>query len=250
MISLAGKKILITGASSGIGKATAIIASKNGADVVLVGTRKDALQQTLQLMDEGEHASFIIDFLSDDVIASLKAMFKNIGKVDGLFHCAGVHSTAPLKVQDAANTELVYKVNVFSAFTLLKELRKKNNHSNDCSVVLMSSSSALLGESAISAYASSKSAIIGLTKSLAAELVKDNMRINCISAGIVKTAMTDKLFSNLEPSYVDDIKSKHALGFGEPEDVANAALFLLSPNSKWITGSNLVVDGGYTGIKQ
>ena len=249
MLNLTGKKILITGASSGIGKATAIIASKNGADVVLLGTRKEALLQTLQLMDEGDHSLYVVDFISDNLTASLKSMFKGVGKVDGLFHCAGVHSTAPLKVHDEATTEHVYKVNVLSIFTLLKELRKKNNHSNGCSVVLMSSSSAMLGEPGISAYASSKSAIIGLTKSLAAELAKDQVRVNCISAGIVKTAMTDKLFSNLEPSYVNEIESKHALGFGEPEDVANAAIFLLSSNSKWITGSNLVVDGGYTAIK-
>lgn len=249
MIDFKGKKILITGASSGIGRATAIQASRYGAKVIIVGRKPEELGITLQQMNGCNHQSFVIDFMSDDLSLSLKAMFKQVGQIDGLFHCAGVHFTSPLKVQDISNTELLFKINVFSAMTVIKELRKKNNHNSMCSVVLMSSASAILGEAAISAYASSKSAIIGLTKSLAAELVTDGMRVNCISAGIVKTAMTDKLFDGLDPSYVQAIESKHALGFGEPSDVANAALFLLSSSSKWITGTNLVIDGGYTAVK-
>lgn len=249
MECFSGKKILITGASSGIGRATAIKISENGGDLVLVGTRIDALKKTLSLLGEGKHSLIVIDFLSGTLESDLKMLFKQTGKVDGFLHCAGIHSSAPLKVQDYSKTETLYKINVFSALSIIKELRKKNNHSPGCSAVLMSSVSALLGESAISAYASSKSALIGLTKSLSAELVKDNIRINCISAGIVKTEMTESFFEKLDDNYVRDIESKHALGFGMPNDVANAVMFLLSESASWITGSNLVVDGGYSAIK-
>jgi NAD(P)-dependent dehydrogenase (short-subunit alcohol dehydrogenase family) len=248
MNSLKGKKIIITGASSGIGRATAILVSQQGAEICLVGRDLQRLDETKQVMRGDYHSIFSMDFGKEPEL-SLKTMFKTFGKADGLFHWAGVHSTAPLKVQDNISLHELFQINVFSALAVIKELRKKNNHNLGCSVVLMSSSSAMIGESAISAYASSKAAILGMTKSLASELVKDNMRINAISAGIVKTAMTEKLFDGLEPTYVKEIESKHALGFGEPEDVANAANFLLSNNSKWITGSNLVVDGGYTAVK-
>lgn len=248
-MNLHSKKIIVTGATSGIGRHTAFCLAKRGAQVVMIGRSHSKLLETLSSLEGDGHQMFELDFELTDVNNKLKELFKLIGPVDGFFHCAGVHLAVPIKVTDTDSVRKLYNVNVFSAIDFVKELRKKNNHNSGCSVVLMSSASAMLGEAALSAYSSSKGAILSLTRSLAAELASDNIRVNCISAGIVQTELTDNLFKKLDDKTVNKIKSSHLLGFGEVDDVSEAAIFLLSPSSKWITGSNLVVDGGFTAVK-
>ncbi|MGS0827505.1 SDR family NAD(P)-dependent oxidoreductase [Shewanella sp. 0m-8] len=248
-MNVEGKTIVVTGATSGIGKNTALHLASLGANVVLLGRSHSKLMDTLSLLQGRTHLSFILDFSLENISLRLKEIFCEIGAVDGFFHCAGSHFALPIKATEADAVAELYKVNVFSAMEVAKELRKKKNHNSGCSLVLMSSASAIVGQPALSAYASSKGAILSLTRTLAAELSKDNIRVNSISAGIVKTEMTDKLFSTLDSNTVQMIEKSHLLGFGEVSDVSEAATFLLSESSKWITGSNLVVDGGFSTVK-
>ena len=113
----------------------------------------------------------------------------------------------------------------------------------------MSSASALIGEAGLSAYSSSKAALISISKSLCPEFIKDNIRINCISAGIVKTNLTEALFDKLNEEQMTTLIKNHPMGLGDVTDIANGVLYLLSDLSKWVTGTNLVIDGGYSSVK-
>lgn len=246
---LSGKNIIITGATSGIGKASAIEAAHQGANLILLGRQTDKLDSLLDSLRGQQHLAFTLDFESVDVEKELSVVFSNIPKVDGVFHCAGQHIALPLKACSIGVIERLFKINVTSSILLLKEVRKRNNHNKACSVVLMSSASGLVGEKGLSTYSSTKGALVSLTKSLSAELVADSIRVNCISAGIVKSEMTMSLFEKMTEAQLEQLEKKHPLGFGSVNDVADSAVFLLSDMSKWITGSNLIVDGGYTAVK-
>lgn len=246
---LKNKTVMITGASSGIGRCTAILAAKNGATVILLARNIKKLNSVKSELFGSGHSLYQVDFSNENLNESLKEIFKKIGKIDGLFHCAGQHLALPLKACQSEQIEYLYKINVLSTFTLLQHLRKKNNHKPNCSILLMSSASALIGESGLSVYSSSKAALISLCRSLSSELIRDNIRINCISAGIVKTDMTESLFEKLNTEQMTTLINNHPMGLGSVTDVANGAMYLLSDMSKWVTGTNLVIDGGYTAIK-
>lgn len=123
---------------------------------------------------------------------------------------------------------------------------KKKYSNNGASIVLLSSVMGILGQSGKVGYCSSKAAILGLVKSSTIELVKRKIRVNCILPGIVKTEMTEKLFNNLSKENINKIEKMHPLGFGEVEDIYQVILFLISSNSRWITGQEFIVDGGYS----
>jgi len=244
---LSGKKILVTGASSGIGYETAKYLDGLGATLVLLARREDKLQALMsELNATRKHQYFSYDLANCDDLP--RWMRTNLTELDSLVHCAGVHDTRPLRYIEEADIDKVFQINVKASFALVKGFCHKNVSSNtdDRRVVLLSSVAGLLGESGVSAYAASKGAVIALTKSLAHELAPKKIKVNCIAPAVIETDMTQALFSKMLPEQIQAIRSKHLLDLGKPIDVANAIAYLLVPGSRWITGTCLSVDGGYS----
>ncbi len=248
MADLQAKNILITGASSGIGRTCAILASKHGATVNLIGRNKDRLLDTFQQLDKGNHQFYIFDVTNfNDIENLVDGIVSKTGKINGFIHSAGVEATIPIQAMNIEKYQNIYSVNVIAAFEIARILsKKKYANENGGSYVFISSVMGLVGQKGKVAYCSSKSALIGGSKALALELAIKKIRINCILPGLVKTEMTNAMLASLPENSVNEIIKKHPLGIGEPEDIANASLFLLSDGSKWITGTNLIIDGGYT----
>lgn len=247
MLNLNQKNIFITGASSGIGKACAILASNLGANVILIGRNKERLQETLNNLKEGNHLHYAIDITDYSILEKIiDESVEKIGKISGFIHSAGIETTKPLQAMSAPVYEKLFATNIISAFEISKHLSKKKNlDTMGASFVFISSIMALYGKKGIIGYGSSKSALIGGVKAMALELAPKNIRVNCILPGLVETEMTQKMLTSLPGNYINDIKNKYPLGIGKPEDVANSTIFLMSDLSKWITGIDFIVDGGY-----
>lgn len=246
-LDLTGRRFLVTGASSGIGRETAIVISRLGGRLVLTGRDTGRLQQTLESLDGSGHRAEPFDIASGSAIVAWMKTLATDGAFHGLVHCAGIHRITPLRVADPAILDEVMKINFQSAVMLAKGFRQKVCIAPEGgSIVFLSSVAALVGEGAVSAYSASKAALLGLTRSLAIELAGERIRVNAIAAGFVKSEMSDTLMASLTPEHAEAIRLKHPLGTGTVTDVANSAVFLLADTSRWITGSTLVVDGGYT----
>jgi NAD(P)-dependent dehydrogenase (short-subunit alcohol dehydrogenase family) len=248
IIDLKGKAIVITGASSGLGRQCAITASRLGAHVVLLGRDRERLQETRRQMDGDHHLDFSLDLKAYDQIESvIQAAVEKTGPIAGFIHSAGLELTLPLKSMQAKNYEELFAVNVFAGFELAKTLSKKKYlPEGGAAYVFIASVMAMLGQAGKVAYCASKSALLAGVKAMALELAPRNIRVNCISPAVVETEMAKKLFASIPGESHKAILDAHPLGLGQPEDVANACMFLLSPASRWITGTNMVIDGGYS----
>lgn len=248
MFNLEGKRILVTGASSGIGRKIAEIASNQGASVILVGRNEERLNETLQKM-KNPHLHHIAPFdLSnvDDIPEFIRSLTQQKGVLNGVVHSAGIHKLTILRTVNKKNIEESMNINFIAGILIVKECLRKSVCAPGSSLVLISSVTGLLGQSGAISYAVSKGAIITAVKSAAVELASSQHRINCIVPGMVETEMTDEILRDTTEENKAHIINQYPLGLGKPEDVAHAAIFLLSDESKWITGTSLVVDGGYT----
>ena len=247
--SLFDKNIIITGASSGIGKQTAISCSRMGANLFLIGRDPERLNTTLNSLDKSRENVLAVQDLTKygEIEAMLEDAVIKIGKFDGLVNCAGVSVTRPFKMLKPEHTDHIIQANVLSAVNLSRLFIKPQYISKTGgSIVFISSVMGVVGEIGKSLYSLTKGALLSLTKSLALELANKNIRVNSISPGVVNTPMSAKALYNVVADGRKKILESHPLGFGEAEDIANACIYLLSDASKWITGTNLIVDGGYT----
>lgn len=238
---------MVTGASSGIGRASAIAASEQGARVALISRRAEQLSETLSLMSGEGHICISADL--DDLVAIpevLKSASAELGPLSGMVHAAGVHAVTPLRTLSLRQLQAILETNISQSVLLAKAFRNPKVRAEDASIVFMSSAAALKGEAGVSVYAATKAAVASLGRSLALELAPERIRVNSIAAGIVETPMSDGIRSKIGSDAWDSIRQEHPLGLGTPEDIANAVLFLLSDASRWVTGTTLVVDGGYT----
>lgn len=168
---------------------------------------------------------------------------------DGTVNCAGISSILPLKLITQTKLEEAFKVNVFSAIEITREATKKKNiNPKGASIVFISSIMAVRGEKAKTLYGMTKGALLSASKSLALELAPRNIRVNCISPGAILTPINANLPHMTDPEKREKLESHHPLGLGATSDISNACIFLLSNASRWITGQNIIIDGGYTCI--
>lgn len=246
--SLENKTILVTGASSGIGRQCAIDSSKMGARVVLLGRNEVRLNETLSQMDGVGHMVVTFDLTESAQIKKMvSGIVSAVGPIHGVLHCAGISDTLPLKLVKNDLLDKFFRNNVYSAIELTREVCSVKNVSKEgASIVFFSSIMGCVGESGKSLYSMTKGALIAATRSLACEYAKRKIRFNCISPGAILTPINANLPHMADPEKKHVLADKHLLGLGECSDISNACIFLLSDASKWITGQNLIVDGGYT----
>lgn len=246
---LTGKNILISGASSGIGRQCAISCSKMGATVILMGRDNARLEETLSQMDEpSKHLvcrGNLTDF--DWVTQIVEYVVGEKGRLHGLLNCAGISATLPMKLVSKEKLEEYFTTNVFATYHLTQEVCKVGHFDkNGGSIVFFSSVMGCVGEVGKSLYGMTKGALIAGMRSLACELAKKNIRVNTVSPGVVITPINEHLPHITDPEKRKILEEQHLLGLGRPVDVANACIYLLSDASRWVTGTNLVIDGGYT----
>ena len=244
--SLEGKTILVTGASSGIGRGIAIQCSKMGAKLVINGRNKMRLNETLTEMEGKGHQMIIADLASQE---GIDEVVDGVPVLDGYVHSAGIPTITAVKNIDRALIEKMLNVNTIAPITLTSLLVKKKKMQKKSSIVLIASISGVrIGNTGESPYSATKGALSGFIKTAAIELAARGTRINTICPGIVHTnilELSDTLFSMEQMT--EKMLPKYPLKrFGEPEDIANGAVYLLSDASSWVTGIDLVIDGGYT----
>jgi NAD(P)-dependent dehydrogenase (short-subunit alcohol dehydrogenase family) len=183
----------------------------------------------------------------DSAVAMLRRVAEEQGPLDGLFHAAGRETTQRATAQKPDAIDEVLRTNVTGTLMIARGFARRGVYAEKrSSLVLMSSVAAQLGTPGKSAYGASKAAVDGATRALACELAPKGIRVNAIAAGAVRTPMLEGILAGLLPEAQEAFERRHLLGFGQPEDIASAAAFLLSDAARWITGSVLTVDGGFT----
>ena len=246
-MDLSTRRFLVTGASSGIGQAVAILLSRLGAKVVCADLNEAGLEDTRKLLTGDGHRLEKRDLRDLQGIAPwLAEIVQASGPLHGFVHAAGLPARYPLRALTPEVWREVFLINTEAALALAKGFAgRKICSAENASIVFISSVMAQAGSSAAAAYSLSKAALDGMARSLALELAPRKIRVNCVAPGFVRTPMLEKMEKSWEPAQAAQVLAQHPLGIGEPLDVANAVAFLLGDTSRWITGTVLVVDGGY-----
>lgn len=243
--SLEGKTILVTGASSGIGRGIAISCAQMGATVILNGRNSERLNETLKMMVGEKHRILIGDLAKQD---DLEKMADMLPELQGWVNSAGIPMVCTIKHFDRDSIEEIFDVNTVSTMLLLSMLLKKKKIKRGTSIVFVSAvTGAFVGSKGDTSYCASKGAVNGFMKGAALELAPLGIRINSINPGLVPTNILN-LANEIagEEHHAEIMLDKYPLQrLGTPEDIGNGAVYLLSDASSWVTGINLVVDGGY-----
>lgn len=241
--ALEGKKILVTGASSGIGRAIAIECSRMGANVIITARNRDRLNETLKLMSAGNHELHTVDLNSEVEISDFVDV---LPQLDGLVHCAGLAIPKPFQYYSKENINTVMGVNFEAPVLITQSLLKLKKIRKQSSIVFISSISGVwISSVGGSFYSASKGAINGLVKGLAIEYASKGIRVNSVNPGMIDTNIYSQ-GTITDEQLIEDTKKYPLKRYGKPEEVAYAVVYLLSDASAWVTGSNLLIDGGYT----
>lgn len=238
--SLKRKTILVTGASSGIGRQACISIANMGGFVIATARNEERLNETISMLP-GDNHKIIKAELTD--MTAIENLSSNIDEINGIVHCAGIVKLIPSKFYTKEDIRRFNEINYEAPILLTSTLLKKRKIAESSSIIFIASVASHVGIIGNGLYSGTKGALEAITKVLALELASKKIRVNCISPATVKTPLIDGFGFQKE---VELNIQKHPLGLGNPEDVANCCIFLLSDASRWITGSNLIIDGGYS----
>ena len=242
-MNLNGKYILVTGASSGIGRQIAVDAADLGAKLIITGRNPNELKKTLSQL-KGNHTCIKADLTKADEIKKLST---ELSQLDGIVHCAGIVKPVPVKFIKEQQIDEVFSINFKSIVLLNAELLQQKKINNNASIVLISTISTLYPYFGGAIYIASKAALEGYGKTLALELSTKKIRVNILQPALVKTAIYQSTIqSTFSEEEMKKYEKQYPLGIGEVQDVANAVCYLLSEKSKWITGTCIPMDGGLT----
>ena len=250
MIDFNNKHILVVGASSGIGRQTAIQLSNLGARLTLLSRREQELQKTVSLLNVAmKHSYYPFNLTNIDGICNkIKQIIEEKGSFDGMVYTAGVVEDVPITNLDNKRLMRTFNTNYFAFIECVRQVTKKNRYNEGCRIVAVSSVASLLGEKAHTAYSASKAAMDAAVRCIAKELAMKGICINTVAPAMIKTPMYDTFIdmNDAEGDANTRTLQRQYLGLGEPQDVANAICFLLSSAARFITGVTLPVDGGFT----
>lgn len=241
--SLEGKTVMVTGAASGIGRATAIQCAEMGAKVYLVDLNEKGLQETKEIISHNDVEYRALDLTNLD---SLIEMVATLPKLDGVASNAGIVLSLLAKFSEPKDMERIFKINTFSHINLVQQLIAQKKLNKGASIVFTSSMSGVYcGLAGGSLYGATKSAILGYTKALAIELAPRGIRVNTIHPGMIETPLTSG--TALSKELLEEDAKNYPLGrYGKPEEIAYSIVYLLSDATVWMTGSQLLIDGGYS----
>lgn len=244
---LKNKNIVITGASSGLGREACILLSKLNANICLIGRDQIRLEKTKSLMLNANHQILSFDLCNFE---TYKELFKNIvskmGNLHGMAHFAGIEKREPLQIISTQSMRDIFDINFYSFIELCKQFSKKSIVSPEgASIVAASSVASFRGIPSLTGYSASKSALNASIKTLSRELASKKIRVNGIAPGYVETEMNAKIKEKLSLEAYDKIVKEHPLGIGDPRQVVNLLAFLLSDEASWVSGTIIPIDGGF-----
>ncbi|MCX6305252.1 MAG: SDR family NAD(P)-dependent oxidoreductase [Bacteroidetes bacterium] len=254
-LSLTGKTILVTGASSGIGRAAALMISKAGGTVIVTGRNPERLKAVFDLLETGNnpssvpgnssfvirHSSFPADLTNEP---DMDALISHLPALDGIVHCAGIVGPLPVKFIAQADIDRMFGINYCVPVNLTSKILRKKKLADGASILFMSTIATKNPYFGGALYSGSKAALEAYSKTLALEMVAKGIRSNCIMAGLVDTPMIENPSEkNMQEEALERYLKRYPLGIGRPEDVANAIVFFMSEASKWITGTSLIMGG-------
>ena len=234
--SLVGKNILVTGASSGLGQQIAVSCAQRGARLIITGRDIGRLQETHGHLVGTGHVQVTADLTSAD---DRDRLVQACGNIDGLVLCFGGQMLSPIRQLKEDLMTAVYHTHFLAPVMLVQRLLQGNSIAQQGSIVFMLSTAAHIGTRGVGPYSAMKSGLLGIIRCLALEQAKRKIRVNGISPSAIPTSIWSG-----EPGLLDEQRTRHPLGLGTPEDVANGAIYLLSDASRWVTGTSLIMDGG------
>lgn len=240
LFSLENKTVLVTGASSGIGREIAVLCAKMGARLIINGRKRERLKETLELLEGNGHMLVVGDLT---LLEERDALVESLPLLDGIVHCAGIGHRLLCKSISESDVDLVMGINFKVPVTLQSTLLKKKRIKKSASIVFITSMASQSPSYGNALYSASKGALISYANCLGLELASRQIRVNCISPAMVRTELILKDGIS-EEQLLEDEKKYPLKRYGEPEDVAALAIYLLSDASSWMTGSDLKITGG------
>jgi NAD(P)-dependent dehydrogenase (short-subunit alcohol dehydrogenase family) len=241
--SLEQKTVFITGASSGIGRAIAIECSKMGANVIITGRNAERLNETFIQLEGINHLQLIADLQVEE---QAKHLIEQLPLLDGIVHSAGIIATLPFQFVTKEKLKDIFSINFINPTLITQQLLKQKKINKNASIVWISSISGVLCSSpGNSMYSATKGAINGIIKGMAIDLAQRGIRVNSVTPAVIETNLLSNGIITSE-QIQEEVKKYPLKRYGKPEEVAYAVIYLLSDASKWVTGSNLLIDGGYT----
>jgi NAD(P)-dependent dehydrogenase (short-subunit alcohol dehydrogenase family) len=244
-MDLTGRTYLVTGASSGIGRETAVVLDELGATLVLVGRRQEELEKTAALLSRPARVAAVNLGAMGEIPPWIKQLAAETGPLDGIVHSAGIQATTPLRIITEKQLQETLDINLKSGIGLAKGYRQKGVCRTPGSIVFISSVASRIGQPGQIAYAASKAGLEAACRCMAMELARENIRVNALLPGLVRTEMAERWLKIATPEQAARMEAAYPLGLGEARDIAYAAAFLLGPETgRWITGATMIIDGG------